>query len=123
MTAPQSSTPVWPRARTTGSAKNRPTAINPVTSASTSMGCAPLLLMMIPTHCCGPNSLIAVSDMATNRNRKVGVTIAFKLVDREVAPSTCGLGKALPQNRIALITVGTMVNHYMVCHDAHHTHN
>ena len=99
--APPKSTPVCPKAFTTGPAKNLPTAITPVVKAKINMPDAPLELNTTLAHCDGPNSEIAVSAIAMNRKINTGLNMAFKLDPTEVTPATEGLGKALPKKSTA----------------------
>ena len=99
--APPKSTPVCPKAFTTGPAKNLPTAITPVVKARINMPEAPLWLNTILDHCCGPNSEIAVKAIAKNRKINTGLNMALKLEPTDVTPSTEGLGKALPKKSTA----------------------
>jgi hypothetical protein len=62
---------------------------------------APLELNTTLAHCDGPNSEIAVNAIAMNRKINTGLNMAFKLEPTEVTPSTEGLGKVFPKNKMA----------------------
>jgi acetolactate synthase-1/2/3 large subunit len=56
-----------------------------------------LTARMGPTHCCGPNSEIAVRAIQAAMNRYSGLSIALKLAIAELA-SALGCGNACPKN-------------------------
>ena len=73
---------------TNGPPKYLPTAIKPVTNAKISIGLAPALASIGPTHCCGPNSEIAVNAMQHATKMYNGFNIALKLAKENDIIST-----------------------------------
>ena len=108
--AEPSNTPTVLSCLINGPAKNLPTAINPVTKARINIGLAPALAKIGPTHCCGPNSEIAVSAMQAAMKRYRGFNIALKFA-RVLSPATLGFGKLCPKNNTAYIIVGIKITH------------
>ena len=90
--AEPSKTPTVFKLLISGPAKYLPTAIKPVTKAKINIGLAPAFERIGPTHCCGPNSDIAVNAIHAAINKYNGFNIALKLSKVEFA-EILGFGK------------------------------
>ena len=91
-TAEPSNTPTVFNFLINGPAKYLPTAIKPVTNAKINIGLAPAFAKIGPTHCCGPNSDIAVKAIHAAINKYKGFNMALKFANAELSP-ILGLGK------------------------------